>query len=137
MHDAKGPIAFGDAVHEHTRRTNVHELFESQVFGLHLSPDAENMLRSSFDSRLDAGGFELALEQLLQFLDVMLAVRAPRLQSCRNSFVFERLQIPEGQTLELPFDLPDAEPIRERRVALAALDRVFPLQRFAATLRRA
>ena len=55
VHDPQRPVAIGNAVHEHPRRANVHQLLEGQLFGLHLSPDAEDVFGPRLDGRFDAG----------------------------------------------------------------------------------
>ena len=129
MHDAERGIAFGDAVHQHARRANVHELLEGELLGLHLAPDAVDVLRPPLDRGLDSGGAQFALQLGLQLLDIALAFGAAHLQRGGDVLVFGRLQIAERQVLQFPFHLPDAEPVGERRVDFARLDRELALER--------
>ncbi len=135
MHDAERRIAVGNARHEHARRANIHELIEGELLRLHLAPDAEDMLRAALDPRLDSRGAEFAQQLRLELFDVLLALRAARLECRGDALVIEGLQVAEREVLELPFDLPNAEPVGERRVDLACLDRKFALHGFDAALR--
>ena len=119
MHDAERAVAFGDAAHQNPRRTDVHELIEGELLGLHFAPDAVDVLGPAVNRGLDARRLELGLQMGLQLLDVSLALRAPGLQRSRDVLVMRRLEVPEGQILQLPFDLPDTEPVGEWRVDLA------------------
>ena len=122
VHDAERRIAFGDGVHEHARRADVHELIEGELLRLHLAPDAVDVLWPALDLRLDAGGAQFALQQLFQLFDVAFALGAAHLQRGRNVLVLGRLQIAKRQILQLPLHLPYAEPVGERRIDFAGLD---------------
>ncbi len=137
VHDAERRVAIGDAADEHARRADVHELVERQVLRLHLPPDAENVFRPAFDPRLDAGGAQRCLQLRLEFLDIGLALGAARFQRRGDAPVFLGLQVAERQILEFPLQLPDAEPIGERGVDLARLDRELALGRGVVALRGA
>src|SRR5271166_4090980 len=103
------------------------------------------MFRAAFYPRLDAGGLELALQQALELLDVAFALGAAHLESRGDVLIVRRLQKAKRQIFQLPFHLPDAEPIGERRIDLARLDpQLAPLRRvgslrcaFSAIARRA
>ena len=127
MHHTQGGVAFGDAVHPYPRGADIHELLEGELLCLHLAPDAVDMLWPAVDGGLDAGSAQLPLQQFLQFVDVLFALGAARLESRRDVFVLRRLQIAKRQIFQFPFDLPNAEPVGEGRVDLASLDGEFAL----------
>ena len=54
-------------------------------------------------------------------IDVALAVDARLVEPAGDAAVLGRLEPAEGEVLEFPLELPDAEAIRERRVDLACL----------------
>ncbi len=58
--------------------------------------------------------------------DVSLAVRALGVQRRRDPPIFHGLELAEGEILELPLQLPDAEAIGERCVEVACLERDAP-----------
>ena len=120
--DPKRGIAFGDRVDQHPCRADIHELIEGEVLGLHFAPDAVDVLRPALDGGLDAGGAQLRLQRAFQLLDVALALGAARLERGRDVLVLGGLQIAEREVFELPFQLPHAEPVGERRVDLAGFD---------------
>jgi len=81
-------------------------LFEGELLGLHLAPDAVDVFRSAFDGGFDAGGMQFAAQLRLQLFHVALAFGAPHLEGGGDAFVFGRLQVAEGEIFELPFQLP-------------------------------
>src|SRR6185437_1550663 len=94
---------------------DVEELLEGQLLALHLAMDAVHVLRPAMDLRLDAGGLKLRPQALAEFLDVALPVGTALVEGARDEPVILRLEVPERQVFELPFELPDAEAARERR----------------------
>ena len=80
---------------------------------------------------------QFALQQILELLDVAFALGTAHFERRRDVLVVARLQIAERGILQLPFHLPDAEPVCERRVDLAGLDREFSLQHGIERLRGA
>ncbi len=128
MHHAERRIAFRDAVHQDARRANVHELLEGELLGLHLAPDAVDVLRPALDDGLDAGALQFAAQQRLQLFHVALAFGAPHLERGGDAFVVGRLKVAKRQILELPLQLPHAQAIGERRIHLARLGGELALQ---------
>ena len=121
MDDAKRGVAVGDLVDEHADGMHVVDLVEARVLALHLSPDAADVLGPAADI-----GFDLGLGQRLAqhdhgALDVRLALAPTGLELVRQVAVVVRLEHLEAQVLELPLDLPDAQPLRERGVDLGRL----------------
>jgi hypothetical protein len=59
---------------------------------------------------------ELRLQRGHHALDVALAVRAPLVHLAREALVRLRLELAQGEVLQLPLELRDAEPPGQRRV---------------------
>jgi hypothetical protein len=75
--------------------------------------------RPATSARIPASRKRLA-QFALGILDETLARAALLVQQLRDALVGIRLQEAEGQVFQLPLELPDAEPIRERRVDVGA-----------------
>ena len=71
----------------------------------------------------DARVGELLLQRGDHLLDVALAVEAALVQELRDRLVGRGLERAQAQVLELPLELPDAEPVGERREELEHLVR--------------
>src|SRR5690242_3280285 len=113
--DAKRRITRLDRLDDDAHGANVVELAEGELFALHLAMNAVEVLRPALDLCADAGGGELRAQPLAERGDVAFAIRALLVERERDAVVRLGLEIPEGEVLELPFQLPDAEAIRERR----------------------
>ena len=81
----------------------------------HLVPDAVDVLRPAADLGLDAGRGELALERRLDVLDVVLAIEPALVEQPGDLLVGLGLERAQREVFELPLELPDAEPVGERR----------------------
>jgi hypothetical protein len=75
--------------------------------------------RPATSARIPASRKRLA-QFALGILDEALACAALLVQQLRDALVGVRLQETEGQVFQLPLELPDAEPVRERRVDVGA-----------------
>ena len=120
VHDAQRRVAVADLVDEQADRVDVVDLAELRALALHLLPDAVDVLGAALELGLDAGVREARPELLDRPLDVALAALAPRVE--QPGELAERLGLEhlEREVLELPLDLPDPEPLGERRVDLHA-----------------
>ncbi len=128
VHDAERRIAFGDVAHEHARRANVHELLEGELFGLHLAPDAVNVLRPARRSwRRCRRSSSSARSVRFQVVDIALAFGTAHLERGGDVLVVARLQVAERKILQFPLQLPHAQPVGERRIHLAGLGRELAL----------
>src|SRR5690606_8192488 len=123
MDDAERGIAVRDGVDEDPDRTQIVELLERQALALHLAPDAVEVLRPAGHARADPGLLERGRDDRDHVLDVALAVSPLRGEPRRDAPIVVRLEVSEREVLELPLELPDPEPARERRVDLARLER--------------
>ncbi len=74
-----------------------------------------DMLRPAGDFCRDAGGGKLALERRLDLFDILLAVEAAFVEELGDLLVGLGLECPQTEILQLPFELPHAEPVGQRR----------------------
>ena len=120
--DAQRRVAVADLVDEHADGVDVVDLAELRALALHLLPDAVDVLRAALELGLDAGVGRAAAAAPRSPARCTLSRPLRRVSSCRassrNALGLERL---EREVLELPLDLPDPEPLGERRVDLHRL----------------
>ena len=84
------------------------------------------MLGPAADVGLDADLLELACEDLAKVRHERFAVVTRASDPFDDVLVGLGFEVAEGQVFQLPFDLPDAEPVRERRVDFERLARYLP-----------
>ena len=116
MHDAERGVAVAHFRHQHAHRAHVVDLAELQALALHFPPDRIDVLGAAADVGLDAGGGEFVAQLLHHIVDVLLAVEAALVQQLGDLLVLLRLQVAEGDVLQLPLDMADAEAVSQRRV---------------------
>src|SRR5205085_12119518 len=112
--DAEDVVALWHRLHDDADGNQIEDLVVADLLLLDLVPDAVEVLRAALDLRLDP----LRVEALAQLgdgeLDLFLAL-APRADHLLDELVvLLRLGVLEGQVLQLPLEVPDAEPVRER-----------------------
>ena len=119
--DAQCRVAVLELVDQDAQGVDVVDLVEVGALALHLLPDAVDVLRSAGELGLDAGGLQGVGEDALDLLDVGLAGLAPCLELAGQAPVGLAFELLEGEVLELPLDLPDAQALGERGVDLRRL----------------
>src|SRR5690606_32161681 len=90
---------------------------------LHLPIDRPEMLRPAVHLARYALDPQLILEWMTQCLDVLFTLRPLVRDLLGERAILVRLQVLEGQVLELPADLGHTEAVRERCVDLTRLRR--------------
>jgi hypothetical protein len=123
VHDAEHRVAVLDVADQHAQRAHVVDFGEVEVLRLHLAVDAVDVLRPANYLGLDAGGGQLALQAGDGFLDELLALDAALVELFRDALVGVRFEEAEGEVLQLPLQVPDADAVGERRVDVEALAR--------------
>ncbi len=116
MHDPQRGVAIADFRHQHANGANVVDLAELQALLLHLSPDGIDVLGTPVDVGLDAGRSQFVPELLHDVLDVLFAIEATLVQELGDLLVLLGLKVAEGQVLQLPLDMADAQAMGQRRV---------------------
>ena len=119
MHHPKRGVARRDVVDEHAHSAQVVELADRHVLLLHLLPDAVDVLRPPGDFRAQRLRGQRIAERARDLRDVALAAAALVVEQARDALVGIRFEMAEREVLEFPFQLPDAEPVGERRVDVA------------------
>ena len=124
VHDAERAVAVPQVVDEHAQRVDVVDLAELRALALHLAVDAVDVLRAARELGARCRP-RRARPPSASFARWTYASRAWRwLSSWRGQRpVGLGLEHLEGEVLELPLELPDPEPLRERRVDLGGLAR--------------
>ena len=117
----KRGVAVADLVDQQADGVDVVDLAELRALALHLLPDAVDVLRAALELGVDAGRLQPRAELLDGPLDVALAALAAGVEQLGE--LAERLGLEhlEREVLELPLDLPDPEPLRQRGVDLHRL----------------
>lgn len=116
MHDAQRGVAVAHLRNEHAHGANVVDLAEVQALALHLAPDRIDVFRPSAEIGLYAGGRESFLQLAHHVGDVLLAIQPALVQQLGDLLVLVGLEVTEGQVLQLPLDMPDAQAVGQRRV---------------------
>ncbi len=119
VHHAQRGVAGGNVVDHHPHRAQVVQLVESQPLLLHLPPDAVDVLGPAADLRTQALLAQRLGQDLLDRFDVALARHPALVHLARNAPVGVRFQMAERQVLQLPLQLPNAQPVGQRRVDVA------------------
>ena len=99
-----------------TRSAQVVHLGEVQTLDAHLVPDAVDMLGPAADLGVHAAGGQRRLQALDGAGDEGFALDPFLFQQARDLLVAVGLQEAERQVFHFPLDLPDAEPVGQRRV---------------------
>ena len=123
MDDAERGVAVLHLVDQDAHRADVVERFDPRLLAAHLVPDAVDVLGAAPHLGLHAGGGELALERRLNVLDVVLAVEAPLVEQPRDALIGLGLECAQGKIFELPFELPNAQAVGQRREQIQRLAR--------------
>ncbi len=116
VHDTQRGVAVTHFRNQHTNGANVVDLAELQALLLHFSPDGIDVLGASVDFRLDAGRGQFVLELLDDIGDVLLAIEPTLVQQLGDLLVLLGLEVAEGQILQLPLDVADAQAVGQRCV---------------------
>lgn len=107
--------------HHHTHRHQVVDLLELLLLAAHLVDDAVDVLGPTAQLGAHPDGLQLAVEDLAHVADEDLALLAPALEPGLHGVVAVRVELGEGQVLQLRLELPDAEPVGERRIDVQGL----------------
>src|SRR5258705_9514955 len=115
MHNPQHLITGSRILYDDAYRPHVKDLIKRNLPPLHFPPDAVNVFRVARNFGGNAIVTELRLKFFDHFLDVEVPIRTPLVDQRGNFLVAVRIQVAEAQIFQFPFDLPDTEPVRERR----------------------
>ncbi len=121
VHAGQRGVARGHVVDDHAQRAGVEDAREGQALALHLLPDAVQVLGPALHVGRQPGRGKQRRELPPRGFDAALALGARLVDLPRHALVLGRLQEAEGQVLQLPLDLPDAQPVGQRREDLQRL----------------
>ncbi len=121
VNDAERRIAILQPLGHHPHRAHVEQLVEFEVLLLHLAPDAVDVFRSAVDLGLNSRLFQGIAQRLHELADVALPIEALLVELFGDLFVGIRVQVAEGEILELPLELTDAEAVGKRRIDVGDL----------------
>src|SRR5574344_325626 len=121
VNDAESGITILQAVGNDPHRTHVIEIGEAQLLLLHLAPDAVDVFRAAINIGLNPGRLQRLFELLDEAVNVAFAIEALFIQQLGNLLVGVRMQVTEGEILELPLELTDAQTVGQRRVDVGDL----------------
>ena len=119
--DAERGVALAHVGDEHAQGVDVVDLAELGALAAHLLVDAVEVLRPAGELGLDARRLEGLVQLVHGSPHVRLAGLAMALELAGELPVGIRVEHLEGEVLELPLDLPDAQALCERRVDLGRL----------------
>ena len=113
----------------HPHRHQVVDLLEVLLLTAHLVDDAVDVLGTSAQLGADAHRLQLALQDLADIADEDLALLPPAAQLGLDGVEADRVELGEGEVLQLCLELPDAQPVSEGRVDVQGLpaDALAPL----------
>jgi len=129
VHDAQRGVAVLDLVHNDAKRAHIVNILKVDVLAAHLVPDAVDVLGPAIDLGLDSGCRQFLLKAPHGGLNESLALRALFVEHARNALVGLGFKIAEGEILQLPLHLPDAQAVGQWRVDQLAFTRHFIAQR--------
>src|SRR6266496_3199150 len=115
MHDAERGVAVLDRFDEDAHGANIEDRVDTAWLPPHLVPDAVDMFRTAGHFGLYAGLRQFLAQPRDDIVDEALPVQAALVEMLRDLLVLVRLERAQAQVLELPFQLPHAETVCERR----------------------
>jgi hypothetical protein len=119
--DAQRRVAVRDGLDQDADGQLIVDLVDVDAAAQHLAIDAVDVLRPPGQVGVDAVLLQLAAQDLDHALDVLLARDAAAGDLVGDLVVLLGLEVAEGQVLELPLQLPDAQAVGQRRVDLHGL----------------
>ena len=85
VNNAKCAITIGKVIDDNPHSPHVVHIFQRNVLGLHLPPDAEYVLRPALDLRLNAGLLKPLLNDLNQLFDLCFTFLATAFELLGNT----------------------------------------------------
>ena len=119
-HTERG-IAVLDVIYQNAKRPHVINLGKIEPLGAHLVVDAVDVLRTTVDFSVHAELGNFLAQAFYRLFDEALPLHTALVEHLRDALVGLRFEKPERQILELPLQLPDAEPVGQRCVDVETL----------------
>ena len=116
MHQAQYRIAGGQVIHQYAQCAQVVQFFNRQRLALHFFPDAVDVLGPAGHIGVDALLGQAVTQLCFDQFDIALAAAAVIVQRLRDAQIVVGLQGAKRQIFQLPLELPDAQPVGQRRM---------------------
>ena len=120
-------VALRDVVHDDPESIQVKNLIQCLVLGEHLAVDGIGVLHPAVDLAADALFPHPLGDALLDGGQELLMGRGPGRQLVLDLLIAYRVQVAQGQVLQLPLQLLHAQAVGDGRVDLHGLQRLLPL----------
>ena len=127
VHQTEDVIAVGDVVHDDAEGVQVEDLIQRLVLGVHLAVDGVDVLDAAVHLAVHALLVHPRLNFRLGVGQKLLMGGKAGFQLVLDVVIAHRVEVFQRQILQLPLDLLHTEPVRQRRVDLHRLQRLFPL----------
>ena len=111
--DAQHVVAVGNGVHDHTEGAEVEDAVERQLLGIHLAVDAVDVLDAAEDGGMDPFLLEPDADLLLHAVHEGFQFGHPPVQRLGDFLVALRIEILQGEVLQLPLGALHAQPVRD------------------------
>ena len=122
--DAQRCVAVFHFIDDDAQSAHVVNLGKRDILLAHLVPDAVDVFWSAVDLGVaDTRGHQFSLQAVDCFGDELLALGPLLVKLLGNFLVDCGMQKAEGEVLEFPLQLPDTEPVGERRIQRQRLAR--------------
>ena len=123
MDHAQSRVTVLDGVHNDPYGKQIINLVKCLVLVDHLSIDAEKVLDPPVYRRLDAGFHDMRFHFIHNRLNISFPHTLPCIDLFHQIIVSFRLQVFEGQIVQLHLDLADAKPVGDGRIDIERLPR--------------
>ena len=123
VHNAQRCVAVRNCVNDDAESVDVVDLVERHFLAPHFAVDPVNVLRPPVDLGSNAGLFEHLGQRGLRLFHPVDPLGPLLVHRLRQVSVGDRLQVAKTEVLKLPLDLPDPQPVRQRRKDLQRLAR--------------
>ena len=121
MDDAQGAVAVLLGIDDHPKGVDVRELRKADRFALQLPPDGKGVLLAAKHPGRDAGGGQLGGDLARDHRDRPAMLLAQGLQPAADGVAGHRIQVQEGQLLQLGADAVAADGARQGRIDFQGL----------------
>ncbi len=121
MDNPQRGVAVLQALGDDTHRPHVKQLVKGEMLFLHFAPDAVDVLWSAIDFGLHPLALHFSAQVADKFINVTFTIDPPLVQQLGDALVLCRMQIAEAVVFQLPLQLTDTQPVRQRGVDIGAL----------------
>jgi len=125
--DAEHGVAVADRLDEDPHADEVVDIVELATADDHLLVHGVEVLRTTGHGGLDASALDISLELVDHSREVLVARRGPLRHESLDLVVHLGIERAESEIFQLPLHGVDPEPVRQRRIDLESLPRLFLL----------